>query len=298
VEFINKVKSHGIAICSQNATLVPADKKLYALRDVTGTVDNISLIASSVMSKKLACGADAIVIDLKLGDGAFIKTLADAEKLAGIMIATAERMDKKLVVVISGMEEPLGFAVGNALEVKEAIDTLRGHGPEDLTRLCLELGSHMLMLAGHVTNHEEGILELKALIENGKAFNKFVELVTSQGGDVETVRQTDLLTKSALTHEYKSKSTGFISHLSAMDVGLATVKLGAGREVKESIIDYSAGIILVRKVGDFVQKGDTLAVLHANMSSLFQKAEEFMDLAYTYSETKPHKQPLIFKTMS
>lgn len=295
--FIDKVKKHHIAICSQNNKLVPADKKLYALRDVTGTVDNISLIASSVMSKKLACGADAIVIDLKVGDGAFIKTLDDAEKLANIMINTAKKMNRNLIAVITGMEEPLGFAVGNALEVKEAIETLKGHGPEDLTNLCLELGSHMLTLAGHTQSHQEGIKLLKSLIENGKAFEKFIELVDSQDGNIDVVKNVDLLPKAALTYEYKSKSSGYISHLSAMDIGLASVKLGAGRETKESPIDHSAGIVLTQKVGALVNVGDTLAILHANNAVFFEKAEEYMDLAYTFSETKPIKGPLIFKTI-
>lgn len=296
-QFVDKVKQHGIAICSQNNKLVPADKKLYALRDVTGTVDNISLIASSVMSKKLACGADAIVIDLKVGDGAFIKTISDAEKLANIMINTAKKMNRKLIAVITGMEEPLGFAVGNALEVKEAIDTLRGHGPEDLTTLCLELGSYMLTLAGRTHSHKEGIDLLKSLILNGKAFEKFIELVASQEGDINVVKDMDLLPKATLTYEYKSKSAGYISHLSAMDIGLASVKLGAGRETKESPIDHSAGIVLTQKVGALVNVGDTLAILHANNAAFFEKAEEYMDVAYTFSETKPCKEPLIFKTI-
>jgi len=296
-EFIDKVKKHNIAICSQNNKLVPADKKLYALRDVTGTVDNISLIASSVMSKKLACGADAIVIDLKVGDGAFIKTIGDAEKLAHIMINTAKKMNRNLIAVITGMEEPLGFAVGNALEVKEAINTLRGKGPEDLTTLCLELGSYMLLLAGHTKSHNEGISILKSLISNGKAFDKLIELVDSQEGDTEMIRRPELLPQASLTHEYKSKTNGFISHLSAMDIGLASVKLGAGRETKESPIDHSAGIILTKKVGDLVQIGDTLAVLHANNESFFAKAEEYMQMAYTFTKTKPNKEPLIFKTI-
>lgn len=296
-QFVDKVKQHGIAICSQNNKLVPADKKLYALRDVTGTVDNISLIASSVMSKKLACGADAIVIDLKVGDGAFIKTISDAEKLANIMISTAKKMNRKLIAVITGMEEPLGFAVGNALEVKEAIDTLRGHGPEDLTTLCLELGSYMLTLAGRTHSHKEGIDLLKSLILNGKAFEKFIELVASQEGDINVVKDMDLLPKATLTYEYKSKSAGYISHLSAMDIGLASVKLGAGRETKESPIDHSAGIVLTQKVGALVNVGDTLAILHANNAAFFEKAEEYMDVAYTFSETKPFKEPLIFKTI-
>jgi len=295
--FIEMVKKHHIAICSQNAKLVPADKKLYALRDVTGTVDNISLISSSVMSKKLACGADAIVIDLKIGDGAFIKTIDDAEKLAEIMISTAKRMDRKLVAVISSMEEPLGFAIGNALEVKEAIDTLKGHGPEDLTKLCLELGSHMLILAGKVQDIESGKKLLSEFITNGAAFEKFKELVINQNGDVNTIIDPSLLPNAKFAYAYKSKTSGFISHLSAMDIGLASVALGAGRETKESPIDYGAGIILKKKVGDKVEIGDELAILYADDETFFTKAEKYMDLTYQISPVSPQKQSLILKVI-
>jgi len=295
--FIEMVKKHHIAICSQNAKLVPADKKLYALRDVTGTVDNISLISSSVMSKKLACGADAIVIDLKIGDGAFIKTIDDAEKLAEIMISTAKRMDRKLVAVISSMEEPLGFAIRNAMEVKEAIDTLKGHGPEDLTKLCLELGSHMLILAGKVQDIESGKELLSNLIASGAAFEKFKELVINQNGDVNTIIDPSLLPNAKFAHAYKSKTSGFISHLSAMDIGLASVALGAGRETKESPIDYGAGIILKKKVGDKVEIGDELAILYADDETFFTKAEKYMDLTYQISPVSPQKQSLILKVI-
>jgi pyrimidine-nucleoside phosphorylase len=297
-DFIEMVKEHHIAICSQNAKLVPADKKLYALRDVTGTVDNISLIASSVMSKKLACGADAIVIDLKIGDGAFIKTIDDAEKLAEIMISTAKRMDRKLVAVISSMEEPLGFAIGNAMEVKEAIDTLKGHGPEDLTKLCLELGSHMLILAGKVQDIESGKELLSNLIASGAAFEKFKELVINQNGDVNTIIDPSLLPNAKFAYAYKSKTSGFISHLSAMDIGLASVALGAGRETKESPIDYAAGIILKKKVGDKIEIGDELAILYADDETFFAKAEKYMDLTYQISPVSPQMQNLILKVIA
>ncbi|MGB4958418.1 MAG: pyrimidine-nucleoside phosphorylase [Saprospiraceae bacterium] len=297
-QFIENVKKHDIAICSQNASLVPADKKLYALRDVTGTVDNISLIASSVMSKKLACGADAIVIDLKVGDGAFIKTLADAEKLAEIMIGTAQRMNKRLTTVITGMEEPLGYAIGNTLEVKEAIDTLRGHGPEDLTELCLVLGSHMLVLADKAATESEARSILQTLIANGKAFDKLVEVVESQQGESDYILHPDRFVTASLSHPHISQQAGYITQLSAMDIGLAAVCLGAGRETKESLIDYSAGIVLSKKVGDHVQVGDQLATLYANDGSLFNQATKYLDLAYTFSETKPVKQQLILKSVS
>ncbi len=295
--FIDLVKKHHLAICSQNEKLVPADKKLYALRDVTGTVDNISLIASSVMSKKLACGANAILIDLKVGDGAFIKTIEDAEKLAGIMINTAKQMNRKLIAVISGMEEPLGFNIGNALEVREAIDTLRGHGPEDLTELCLSLGSYMLLMAEKVDTFEAGKVLLKQLIDNGKAFEKFVELVDAQGGDIEYVMDAQKLSLSTYSHEYKAMSSGYIHHLGAMDIGLASVRLGAGRETKDSILDLGAGIILKKKMGSLVQVGETLAVLYANDTTLFTKAEHYLDEAFVIKSTKPEPYPLIYKVI-
>ncbi len=296
-DFIENVKNHGIAICSQNAKLVPADKKIYALRDVTGTVDNISLIASSIMSKKLACGADAIVIDIKVGDGAFMKTVVDAEKLAKIMIETAAKMDKKLIAVITEMNAPLGFAVGNTLEVIESIETLKGNGPQDLTELCLDLGSHMLVLGEKATTHEEGILILKELIKNGKAFEKFKELVTAQGGDIHCIENLDLFPKPNFSFEYKSKNNGYIQQLSAMEIGLASVALGAGRATKESKIDYSAGIILQKKISEFVQEGDVLAILYANNITFFDKAMEHMNTAFLFTDEAPIQQPLIIKTV-
>lgn len=291
--FVNLVKEHHIAICSQNDRLVPADKKLYALRDVTGTVDNISLIASSVMSKKLACGADAIVIDLKVGDGAFIKTIEDAEKLADIMINTAKQMNRRLIAVISSMEEPLGHNIGNALEVREAIDTLKGHGPADLTELCLTLGSYMLMMAGKTTTFKEGKLILEQLLANGKAFEKLVEMTIAQGGDVDYVKSPEKLKIAPCSFEYKAEQNGYIAKLSAMDIGLASVRLGAGRETKESIIDLGAGIILKKKVGDYVEKGDTIALLYASDISLFDKAKIYMDDAVLYTSHQTDVPELI-----
>ncbi len=291
--FVNLVKAHHIAICSQNDRLVPADKKLYALRDVTGTVDNISLIASSVMSKKLACGADAIVIDLKVGDGAFIKTIEDAEKLADIMINTAKQMNRRLIAVISSMEEPLGHNIGNALEVREAIDTLQGHGPADLTELCLTLGSYMLMMAGKTTTFKEGKLILEQLLANGKAFEKLVEMTIAQGGDVDYVKSPEKLKIAPCSFEYKAEQNGYIAKLSAMDIGLASVRLGAGRETKESIIDLGAGIILKKKVGDYVEKGDTIALLYASDISLFDKAKIYMDDAVLYTSHQTDVPELI-----
>ncbi|RLD26679.1 MAG: pyrimidine-nucleoside phosphorylase [Bacteroidetes bacterium] len=297
-EFIDNIKEHNIAVCGQNADLVPADKKLYALRDVTGTVDNISLIASSIMSKKLACGADAIVIDLKVGHGAFMKTVKDAEQLAKMMIGIGSKMNRKVVAVITSMSEPLGCAIGNALEVKEAIETLKGNGPEDLTALCLELGSHMLVLGEVAKTQSEAVEILKKLIASGAAFNKFKELVKAQGGDINVIDKTDLFPNTKYSEAYKSKSDGYVSDLNALDIGLASVKLGAGRETKTSEIDYGAGIVLKKKIGDYVNKNETLAILHSNDQLNFAKANKFMDLAYKISKEKPLQKPLILKTIS
>ncbi|MBN4070693.1 pyrimidine-nucleoside phosphorylase [Olleya sp. AH-315-F22] len=297
-EFIENVNRIKIAVCGQNANLVPADKKLYALRDVTGTVENTSLIASSIMSKKLACGADAIVIDIKVGHGAFMKTVEDAEALAKIMIDIGTKMNRKVIAVITSMSEPLGFTVGNALEVKEAIDTLKGNGPDDLTELCLELGSHMLVLGGAAKNQDEAVEILKQLIDSGAAFNKFKELVKVQGGDTSVVDNTNLLPDTQFSETYKSKNEGYIVELNALDIGLASVKLGAGRETKTSVIDFGAGIILKKKIGDYVKNDEELAILYSNNSDNFTKAEEFMDKAYKISEEKPSQKPLILKTIT
>lgn len=297
-EFIDNIKLHNIAVCGQNANLVPADKKLYALRDVTGTVENSSLIASSIMSKKLACGADAIVIDIKVGHGAFMKTVKDAEQLAKIMIGIGLKMDRKVVAVITSMSEPLGFAIGNALEVKESIDTLKGNGPQDLTELCLELGSNMLVLGKIAKTKSEAVEILKRLIDSGAAFNKFKELVKAQGGDVSVIDNPELLPNTQFSETYKSKNEGYISELNALDIGLASVKLGAGRETKASIIDYGAGIVLKKKTGDYVNKDEVLATLYSNDQLNFQKANEFMDLAYKITKEKPLLKPLILKTIS
>jgi pyrimidine-nucleoside phosphorylase len=296
-EFIDNVKKHNIVICGQSANLVPADKALYALRDVTGTVDNISLIASSIMSKKLACGADAIVIDIKVGYGATMKTIEQAEILAKMMIGIGSKMNKKVITIFTSMSEPLGFSIGNALEIKEVIATLKGQGPEDLTALCLELGSHMLVLAGESKTQNEAVEVLKNLIASGKAYEKFKELVTAQGGDVHLIDHPELLPSTKFQKVYRSKKNGFIHELNALDIGLASVKLGAGRETKDSQIDYGAGILLKKKIGDYVKINDELAILYSNTESNFLKAMEFLDLAYTISEDKPKPKALILKTM-
>ncbi len=296
-EFIDNIKTHHIAVCGQNANLVPADKKLYALRDVTGTVNNMSLIASSIMCKKLACGADAIVIDIKVGNGAFMKTVEDAEELAEMMIGIGSKMNRKVIAVITSMNEPLGFTIGNAIEIKEAIDTLKGHGPKDLTDLCMELGSHMLVLGEVAKTQIEAVEILKKLINSGAAFKKFKELVKAQGGDLKVVEETNLLPTTQFSETFKSKTEGYIHQLNALDVGLASVKLGAGRETKTSEIDYGAGILLKKKIGDYVKKDEVLAILYSNEISNFESANEFMEKAYKFSKEQPLEKPLILKTM-
>jgi pyrimidine-nucleoside phosphorylase len=297
-EFIDKLKKHNIVICGQNADLVPADKALYALRDVTGTVENMSLIASSIMSKKLACGADAMVIDIKVGYGASMKTVEEAEALAKMMIGIGSKMDKKVITVFTAMSEPLGFAIGNALEIKEVIETLKGHGPKDLTDLCLELGSHMLVLGEVAKTQSEAVEQLKKLMASGKAYEKFKELVAAQGGDVKVIDNPELLPSAKFYQPYISKKSGYITELNALDIGLASVKLGAGRETKASEIDYGAGIVLKKKIGDYVKINEELAILYSNNESHFEKALEFMDIAYKFSDNKPKENALILKTMT
>ncbi len=296
-EFIKKIQKHNIAICGQNQTLVPADKQLYALRDVTGTVDNISLIASSIMSKKLACGADAIVIDIKVGNGAYMKTIEQAERLAEVLKDIGQQMGREVRAVISSMYEPLGMTVGNALEVEEAIATLQGKGPKDLTDLCMELGSHMLVLGKVASDKEVAIKKMKQLIDSGAAYNKFKELVGMQGGDVSQIDHPGLLPQSEYQFEYKASKSGYLHEVNALKIGLASVKLGAGRETKDSIIDHGAGIRLYKKVGDHVEEGETLARLYSNDKGNFDTAVDFLKDAYVINPNTLRKMPLILKTI-
>jgi len=293
--FIELVKENNIAICGQNESLVPADKKLYALRDVTATVNNLALISSSIMSKKFACGADAIVIDIKVGDGAYMKTTSEAEQLAALMLDISRNMNRELIVVISAMNEPLGKMVGNALEIKEVIQTLKGEGPDDLTELVIVLGSHMLVLAKIVDSTLEGARLLNQLLSDGSAYKKFKELVQAQGGNLKQVNEPSLLPKAAYTQMYYSSESGYISELNALKVGLSCVKLGAGREVKSSKIDYGAGIELFKKVGDYVNQGDALALLHTSSEDKLTDAEKVLEDAYRFSPNPVDKQPLIIK---
>lgn len=292
-QFIQQIKQLGIALCGQSENLVPADKKLYALRDVTGTVDSLPLIASSIMSKKLACGADAMVIDIKVGEGTFMKDKKRAIALANMMMDIGASMNKKVVPILTAMQEPLGYAVGNALEVQEAIATLKGEGPEDLTHLCLELGGEMLVLGKKTTDRKAGRKILEVLLQSGAAFKKFKALIQAQGGDIRQIEQPDLLPSSPFSETYNSKEEGYITELNALEIGVAAMNLGAGRATKESEIDYGAGILLKKKVGDYVKKGEALAILYSNKKDSLGLAKKSLEMAYRIGETAGEKRQLI-----
>lgn len=291
--FIDNVNRIGIAVMGQTADLAPADKKLYALRDVTATVDNMSLIASSIMSKKLAAGADAIVLDVKTGSGAFMKTEEDSVALATEMAKIGRNAGRNTIAVVSDMDQPLGFAVGNALEVKEAIDTLKGHGPEDFVELCMTLGSQMLIAGGKAKDAEEAHDMLLKVLDSGAALDKLAEFVEAQGGNKEAVYNTDLLPKASIVEPVYSPVEGYIEHIECDEVGICSLILGGGRETKESDIDLSVGIVLTKKVGDKVVKGEPIAYIHANDEEKLITAKERFLQAYRYSETKPKKSKII-----
>lgn len=284
--FINNVNSIKIAIAGQTGNLAPADKKLYALRDVTGTVENISLIASSIMSKKIAAGADVIVLDVKTGSGAFMKTQEDSIKLAKEMVKIGTNVGRKTVAIISDMDEPLGYAVGNALEVREAIDTLAGHGPKDLYDLCLALGKYMVIGAGITDNEDEAERMLKDTITSGRALNKMAEWVKAQNGDPEAVYNTEMLPTASCIVDIPSPKDGYITSIKSDDVGLCSMMLGGGRETKESSIDLAVGIVLKKKVGDKVKKGETIATIHADDTSKLEEVKEKLTGTFRFSTEK------------
>lgn len=267
-EFLKLVNTAKIAVVGQSGNLTPADKKLYALRDVTATVNSIPLIASSIMSKKIAAGADAIVLDVKTGSGAFMKTLEDAKNLAHAMVKIGNRVGRRTMAVISDMSQPLGFAIGNALEVKEAIDTLKGKGPKDLEELCLALGSQMVFLAKKAKSLEEAQNMLQEVIKNGKAVEKFKELVANQGGDPSIVDHPENLPQASNLIEVPAKKAGVVTEIVADAIGTAAMLLGAGRVTKESKIDLAVGLVLNKKVGDSVKAGESLVTIHANRSDV------------------------------
>jgi pyrimidine-nucleoside phosphorylase len=267
-EFVNLVNQHKIAVIGQTGNLTPADKKLYALRDVTATVNSIPLIASSIMSKKIAAGSDAIVLDVKTGAGAFMKTVEDAKELAHAMVSIGNNVGRKTMAVISDMSQPLGAAIGNSLEVQEAIDALRGEGPKDLEELCLALGRQMVYLAQKADSLEDAEEKLREVIRNGKALEKFKEFIQNQGGDSSVVDHPDRLPKAQYLIELPAQQDGVVAELVADEIGTAAMLLGAGRATKESEIDLAVGLMLNKKVGDTVKKGDSLVTIHANRENV------------------------------
>lgn len=267
-EFIKLVNDNQVAVIGQSGNLTPADKKLYALRDVTGTVNSIPLIASSIMSKKIAAGADAIVLDVKTGNGAFMKTIADAENLAHAMVSIGNNVGRNTMAIISDMSQPLGRAIGNALELKEAIDTLKGEGPEDLTELVLTLGSQMVVLAGKADSLDQAHQLLLDAIKDGSALAKFKTFLENQGGDASVVDAPEKLPTAKYQIDYKAKISGVVAELIANEIGVASMMLGAGRQTKEDDIDLSVGIVLNKKVGDSVNEGDSLLTIHSNREDI------------------------------
>ncbi len=295
--FIRNVNDIGIAIIGQTADLAPADKKLYALRDVTATVDNMSLIASSIMSKKLAAGADAIVLDVKTGSGAFMKDEKDAVALAEEMVDIGRQAGRNTIAVVSDMDQPLGFAVGNALEVKEAIDTLCGNGPEDFLELCMTLGSCMLMAGGKAEREDQARRMLQEVIENGSALDKFARFIEAQGGDPAAVYNTDLLPQASIVEPVASPCDGYIAHIACDEVGMASLLLGGGRQTKDAEIDLSVGFVLRAKVGDLVRAGEPLAVLYANDKGKAAEAKKRFLSAFHFSEEPVERRKLIRRIM-
>ena len=273
-EFIELVNKNKVAVVGQSGNLTPADKKIYSLRDVTATVNAIPLIASSIMSKKIASGADAIVLDVKTGAGAFMKELDDAQNLADAMVTIGNSVGRKTMAVISDMSQPLGNAIGNALEIKEAIDTLQGKGPKDLTDLCLTLGSQMVVLANQADSMESARKLLHENLMNGKAFEKFKVLLESQGGDTRVADQPDSLTQATYKIELPAKKSGTVAAIVADEIGAAAMMLGAGRATKDSIIDLAVGLVLHKKIGDTVKEGEPLLTIHANQENVEEVKEK------------------------
>ena len=291
--FIKNVNEIGIAIAGQTADLAPADKKLYALRDVTGTVDQMSLIASSIMSKKLASGADAIVLDVKTGDGAFMKTLEDSVALAEAMVSIGKLAGKKMAAIISDMDQPLGNAVGNILEVKEAIDTLQGHGPKDLEELVLTLGSYMVVAAEKANTIEEARRMLEQTLRDGSAFEVFKKFVVAQGGCEEEVLHPEKLPVAKYIKDVVVDTEGYVAKIQTEEIGRISLLLGGGRETKDSEIDLTVGVVLNKKRGDKVEAGDVLATIHANDKEKFEQAKKRLIEAYIVVVNHVEKDPFI-----
>lgn len=291
--FVKLVNENKVAVVGQSGNLTPADKKLYALRDVTGTVNSIPLIASSIMSKKIAAGADAIVLDVKTGSGAFMKTLEDAEALAHAMVRIGNNVGRNTMAIISDMNQPLGRAIGNALELQEAIDTLKGQGPKDLTELVLTLGSQMVVLANKAETLEEARALLIEAINSGAALEKFKTFIKNQGGDETVIDHPERLPQAQYQIEYKAKKSGYVTELVSNDIGVASMMLGAGRLTKEDDIDLAVGIVLNKKIGDKVEEGESLLTIHSNrqdVDDVVKKLDSSITIAdHVVSPTLIHK---------
>ena len=292
-EFIDNVKSIGISLITQTLNLAPADKKIYALRDTIACTESIPLIASSIMSKKIASGANKIVLDVTCGFGAFMKNIEDARELSKTMIEIGNLANRETVCVITNMNEPLGFAVGNSLEIIEAIEFLQGKMPEDLKQVVLELGAYMVKLAGKGANIEENKKMLLENIQNGKAYNKFIELVQNQGGDIEYVKDVTKFEKAKIIQEVISTTEGYVQEINAEEIGKLSCNLGAGRKTKKDKIDLQVGIILNKKIGDFVNRGEKLATIYANDIEKAKNAENELLKIYKIGQEKIEENTII-----
>ena len=291
--FMRQVEQVGVAVIGQSGNLTPADKKLYALRDVTATIDSLPLITSSIMSKKLAAGAHSIVLDVKIGSGAFMKTLEDGQKLAESMVRIGKACGRNVVAVMSNMDIPLGFYIGNALEVREAVEVLRGHGCPDLTGVCITLAANMLHLCNG-WSIEEATKQAEEAINSGKAFEQMKRWIAAQGGDARVLDDVSLLPQASVQYELKAPQTGYIHHMDAQKIGESSAILGAGRKTKDDAIDFAAGIVLKEKTGAKVEQGQTLAVLHTNRPETIADAERVFLEAIRWGTDAPEAQPLIY----
>lgn len=292
-EFMEQVERVGVAVIGQSGNLTPADKKLYALRDVTATIDSLPLITSSIMSKKLAAGSHSIVLDVKIGSGAFMKTLEDGKRLAENMVAIGKACGRNVTAVMTNMDIPLGNNIGNALEVAEAVEVLTGGGCQDLRNVCLTLASNMLVLCNGWTL-EEAEQKVEEAVSSGAAFAQMKRWISAQGGDASVLEDTSKLPQAKYRYEIKAPQAGYIRHMDTQHVGEASAILGAGRKTKEESIDFAAGIVLKKKTGDAVAAGETLAVLHTNKEASLEESEAMFLRATTFSENAPAPQPLIY----
>lgn len=297
-QFVDNVNKYGIAIAGQTGNLVPADKKIYALRDVTGTISNISLIASSIMSKKIAAGSDAILLDVKTGSGAFMKSKDDAFNLAKEMVDIGTNVGRNTVAIITDMNQPLGSTIGNSLEVIEAIDTLKGNGPEDFEEICVMLAGYIIYLGEKASSFEEGEKIAREKLQNGEGLQKLRQLIDIQGGNSNVIDDYSIFPKADITHIVKAENEGFVSEIDAHGIGVASMILGGGRETKDSKIDYSVGLKLLKKVGDKLEVGDVLATIYGNDQEKVLECQKILQSSYRYSNENIVKTKLIYGIVS